>query len=290
MPKSLDEFFADTENIFGKGDTTLDENTGEFDLNLDNEPESLEEEEAVEGDDLEDAVAEDDGSSDGDEEESEPGTPDLSPALTRIQNLETSIDTVVRTLELVVQKIAGQPQQPASTESDDGDDFDFSDTTSFKKQIGAMIKEAISNEIKPFQDMNREMQLRHQYNTAVQKYGEDFQSSLPAIGEILKVNPELGFEKAYEVVKQVRGIKPAATQDGNTKTPNQKVVSNNLKQPITQKKVVKKPAQALVQREQALKTESGVGVQKDKQRASRNLDEAIESAFKSLRDSRSNAA
>ena len=66
MPKSLDEFFADTENIFGKGDTTLDENTGEFDLNLDNEPESLEEEEAVEGDDLEDAVAEDDGSSDGD--------------------------------------------------------------------------------------------------------------------------------------------------------------------------------------------------------------------------------
>lgn len=276
--KAFADFFGNDANFdFENSGSSMDEETGELDIDLDTgDTESSNNLNNADGVDEDDAAEET-------EDDAVSGDPDLSPAAqAKFRELETSLDAVVTTLQtlgnIIKQKGGVVAQQPAQVEEED---LDYSDPKAFKSQVQGWVQEAIQSSLAPMQQVTKETQVRNQINDALTKHGQAFRDSIPHISLLLKDNPNMNLESAFQIVQQIRGTKATAKSDGVIPAESQQVPTKN---PVPKKRIVpaERPAAALAQRAANLQVERGVSSTDGKKRAA-NLDDAIDDAFKQLK-------
>jgi hypothetical protein len=175
------------------------------------------------------------------------------PVESRFQSLESSVDKITELLETLATGLKNQQTQQSNNDNVDEDD----DIPLTKKEIKKLLQESISESLKPIQRESYEEKEQRVVTSLLQKHGKEFQDAVPAMKEILSINPDLGVQKAWDTVQKIRGSKPvekpkATTQDSDSKTTPQK----------------KGDAAALMQKAANLSTAKGVnGSSKDKRRA-----------------------
>lgn len=191
------------ETVFGNTDS--DDTEDSNDLNEDKSEDT----------DAEESEESDSEASDG-VDDSDSGDSEADPVESRFQSLESSVDKLTGLLEQIAGKLGNQPTQPKEEESDEDDDIPLT-----RKELRKMMEETVSKAVKPFNQQTQEQKEAQVVNTLLQKYGEDFKSSVPAMKQILAINPEMGIQKAWDIVSSIKGptkVKPkATTQDSDTK-------------------------------------------------------------------------
>lgn len=169
--------------------------------------------------------------------------PQVSPD-DRIANLESSINALTGQFQQVLTALQNNQSQRPQEQQETETELDFSDSQTLQRWIAKTIQDTVQKAVAPYQQTNEMVQLRLDYHDAAAKFGDDFVNKLPAIAEIVKVDPSnISFEKAYQIVNAALTKVPVKS-DGN----------------FTQQQVVKKPAQQLVQKAQQLETQTGQAV------------------------------
>lgn len=132
----------------------------------------------------------------------------------RIVALEGTVARLTEALTQVVQRMQGQ--QPQIQQPEPEEDFDISDSASFKRMIETTVAKAMQTHMAPMQDTMRQAQLRFQYVDAAEKHGPEFVTLFPATKALLMANPSLGFDGAFELVKTIRGVATAPVSSTTT--------------------------------------------------------------------------
>lgn len=254
---ALNDLFGDAWGEDLKGDLEMDD-SGELVFGKPEESEESEDSNDLNEDESEETDAEDsedeDSEASGGEDDSESGDSDIDPVESRFQALESSVDKLTDLLESIAGKLTNsKPKEKEEIE----DDTDFEEEPLTKKALTKLIKDVVSEAVQPLNRESKEQKEVAVVNSLLTKHGEEFKASVPAMKELLAINPDMGVAKAWEMVQKIRGTSKA--------NPNKTTNQNS-----DGKKPVKKTGQAADLRNKAanLNTAKGVsGSGKDKKRA-----------------------
>jgi len=185
-------------------------------------------------------------------------------ASSEVESLRSQLNQLTQIVLNFVKGGAGSSQQ----EQQQQEEVDFNDGSSIAAYIKKSIAEGVQAAMAPYNQNMQAVDMQLKFNNLRAKHGAEFDSLIPQMGEILKVDPDIPFDKAFAMAKAIVGVKgnPTKTQDGNTKeTPNLK------------------PALSLIKKSNDLKTESGDGIQaQTRKREVHSVRDALELALEQM--------
>lgn len=191
--------------------------------------------------------------------------PPQSPSNDRVSALENQLGQVTQLMTAFIQNQNQRGQQVQEPELDD------TDPQSVQNYINQSIQSAVAKLQQPIQqsihDQQRQM-LEMQFQTASAKYGDDFNKKLPLIGVLIKSDPNLSFDQAYQMIKQSIGepAKQHSPAPVTTTQPRKTVVN----------------ASEVATRAAKLSTENGVTAEQSKPSHYKTPKEAFEAALEQV--------
>lgn len=159
----------------------------------------------------------------------------------RIAQLEGATRQVISFLMGAAQN--GGPQIPKPAEAEQKT-YDFNEPNSLAQFVHDTVETKINKAIAPLLQVLPQITTRLEFQDTLVKHGKDFQDMLPAIQVLMGSDANLTFEKAFEIVKAVRGVKGQSANQHSTTQPTSTRQQGS--------------AEALIAKANALKTESGV--------------------------------
>lgn len=162
----------------------------------------------------------------------------------RISTLEASVNTLTQALTQLLQN-PQVLQQPQNVEPEE-EDFDYTDKRSLTKLITDTVQKTLTPLLQPLQQTAFKTETYMAASDAVNRYGQDFVTKLPAIKELMEGDASLTFDTAYQKVnKLLSTLKVSAATNDTTQS-----VSNP-----------KRPAAELVAKANRLQTQTGINPQ-----------------------------
>lgn len=188
------------------------------------------------------------------------------PQSNEITALQAQVNQLTTLLSAAMQA-QHQPQQQEY-------DYDFSDPNHVKHFIATTVNQSIQQALAPVQQHQQYSQqqiLKMEFENARARHGVDFDSKLPVVVTLMKGDPNLTFDAAYNMIKSSTPTsqRGAATQGKASPAPTRTVSAEQLK------------AKA-----EKLKTEAGVSQQSTKPTNFNTLKGALEDAITQVYNSR----
>lgn len=124
----------------------------------------------------------------------------------KIQAMEQTIEKLS---QVVIALASGSQHQPKDNQAEEPE-LDLSDTKSLVSMIKQSVQQAVTEATAGMGRDMQETKLRVDYANTVAKYGADFQTKLPSIGQLMQSDPKWTFESAYQFVNT---LIPKVTKD-----------------------------------------------------------------------------
>lgn len=188
------------------------------------------------------------------------------PASTELTELKQNFEKLA---SLVVGLVNGNQTQQRPTQEQTHTEFDINEPGALQKLIVDTVKQALA----PYQQDLADLRVRSDYSTLAVTHGDSFKNAIPKIAILMKSDPNLSFETAYQAIQQLEALNTNGTPKQDSTTHQQ--------QPTVQKV----NAQQIAQKVNQLSTDSKEGIAANTNGNTapvKNLNDALDRALASV--------